>query len=416
VDNENRRKHFITGLDFRQPVRAVCLENLPDNRFFVRSYETKDALAQLSCAASSVIIAFPDSQILPLSPMLTSTVLWDKRDGKGVMFPKEKADKILRLLRTQQLKIKAIDIESEAIFRGLYLLCEVKNKPIAILYSDKSTVWISVFADQHKIFFYQENLQDNNKEVIIQRGLKLFETQLPKIIIETSYAVGECADEISHLGKIVDITQKLDFEPALDQARFKAENTQWLLACGLSLWNEKSGWNLLPWRETQKHDNKKNFFIFLLKIFLYGAFAVLLLHGLLSTAVYFQHRKNTIAEEKIARLNIQAQPVNQIIQKNAVLNLQLQRLERLSDPQTAEVKFLDSINHSLPEGIFLNSLKLDGKNIFLTGRAETEASVELFISRLKQNTFFAGIQLKHIPPPVSARLLPVDFEVNMRIA
>jgi type IV pilus assembly protein PilN len=416
----------MIGLDFRKPVRSICLEDLPDNlldnQFLVKSCEIKEDLSQLSSCVSPVTIALPDISVLNMSNTDISdkknhaNIIWDQRDDKGMMFPKEKADKLLSLLKQHPLVIHAIDIESEAIARALRQLCDVNNKYFAILYLDNNSLWISIFKEYRKIFFYQENILDNNQEMIIMRGLKLFKIEFPELVIENYYAVGGCADKISNWGKIPDITKKLKFTSDLDKQLLTTDNTQWLLACGLSLWHKKSSWNLLPWRDREKKEGKKILFKYILKVILYSCGVILLLHGLLLLALHLQDEHNSVLDEKIVKLNTSAQTVNLAQLKINLLQSHIKTLEQISADQLLSSQFLENLSKSMPDGVFLNSLTLENKKISLTGRAETEVQANALLSKLKQNAIFSKPDLKNISQDESTPPYHFDFTIEMELA
>ncbi len=153
----------MIGLDFRSPVRVVCLKALPDKRFSVTHCEVMDNLAQYTLDVSLLInIALPDIQILNQiviqGDKSVANMAWDSRDELSVMTTMEKRDKILDQFPRHHLKIHALDIESEAIARALRILCDVSNQYMGILNYDHHKLYLSVFKNDYKIFFHQENI------------------------------------------------------------------------------------------------------------------------------------------------------------------------------------------------------------------------------------------------------------------
>lgn len=318
--------NITAGLDFRADMRAACLKPLPDQRFLVKSCETADKFA--------VCIAMPDAQVLvkPTSEIDQDDIdiAWDCRGELGVITSKIKRDKILEQIQINQVHIQAIDIESEAIARALRILCDVVHEIFGILYGNHEKFYLSVFKNQQKIFFHQENIPDNIEtemlEIVVSRSFKLFETKYPdcKLTASQCYLIGEQVEVLkSNWGIVPDITQKLNFESQDFQEKFKKENTQWLLACGLALWDKKSSWNLMPWRESEKQAERKNLIRQAIKVILCGLCAVLIAHSLFILALYFQHQDQIIVDKKIEALQAQVAVFNQTGQEIRLLQSQI---------------------------------------------------------------------------------------------
>lgn len=418
---------FMIGLDFRAPIRIVCLKALPDKRFLVTHCEVIDHLAQCSLDVSQFInIALPDIAVLNKGISETNENntdrVWDRRGESGVMTSREKRDKILAQFQQHHLNIHAIDIESEAIARALRILCDVTDQYMGILFYDyHKKIYLSIFKDQQKIFFHQENMSDNhqdNIDNIIKRAFKLVEARYDNPIEISQlkvYIIGECPKELSKWGIVPDITQKLNFELESHQDRFKKENTQWLLACGLSLWDKKSSWNLMPWRESDKRKERKILFKQIVKVMLYGLGIVLLTHGLILSALHFQDEHNSVLDEKIQKMNTKALAVNQAEQEINTLRSRIKILKQFSDDQLLSIRFLNNLSQSMPDGVFLNSLTVLHRKASIAGRAETEAQINALLDTLKHRSDLVNVILKNTSQDESNPPYHFDFNIEMEL-
>lgn len=199
-------------------------------------------------------------------------------------------EKTLLSFQEQDIDIHAVDIESNVLARALQLLCDIKDKTFAILYITSHKISFSIFENFQKIFFYSENIFNHNIKEIIHRAFKISD-----IIYQNCYVIGEYP-ESSEWGIIPDLSQKLKFNSLEDEQLFKKENTRWLLACGLSLWNKEGCINLLSQPKNKSLNlnlNKsklKIMIIFLLLIF--------------SLFIYFFPRHQTPQPSKITELEL----------------------------------------------------------------------------------------------------------------
>lgn len=419
----------MMGLDFRVPIRTVCLKVLPDKRFLVTHCEIADNLVQCSSDISqSINIALPDILILNKTGVNIKTdennidTAWDCRGEFSIITSRAKRDKILAQFQEHQINIHAIDVESEAIARALRILCDISDQYMGILYFDhhKKLLYLCVFKDQEKIFFHQENILDNtqdNRDIIIRRAFKLFETGFHTIQISQlqCYILGECPEDMKKWGIVPDVSQKLNFESDRCQEKFKKENTQWLLACGLSLWDKKTSWNLMPWRESDKRKERKTLFKQFLRVILYGLGVVLLAHGLILLALHFQDEHNSVLDEKIQKLNTQASTVNQLEQKINTLQSHIKTLKQFPDNQLSAIRFLNNLSQSMPDGVFLNSLTVELRKASITGRAETVAQINVLLATLKHHSGLTNVLLKNTSQDESNPPYHFDFNIEMEL-
>jgi len=422
---------YMIGLDFRAPIRIACLKALSDKRFLVTHCEVIDNLAWCSPDVSQFInITLPDTHILNKSVIEADKnniennmdMVWDRRGESGVMTSREKRDKILAQFQQHHLNIHAIDIESEAIARALRVLCDVTDQYMGILFYDHhQKIYLSIFKDQQKIFFHQENITDNhqdNIDIIIKRAFKLFESrydnpiEIPQLKV---YIIGEYPEEFTKWGIVPDITQKLNFESESHQERFKKENTQWLLACGLCLWDKKSSWNLMPWRESDKREERKNLFKLMIKVILSGMGVVLLAHSLILLTLYFQDAHNSGLDEKIQKLNTQALAVNQAEQEINTLQSRIKILKQFSGDQLLPIRFLNNLSQSMPDGMFLNSLTVEHRKASIAGRGETEAQINALLNTLKHRSDLVNVILKNTSRDESNPPYYFDFNIEMEL-
>lgn len=408
----------MIGLDFRDPIRAIQLVSLPENRFLVKRCEIYTHLSQIPHTAFPCIIAFPDIQVLSRSTSaknLFSDAAQDHRGSARRLLHQKNLHTVLQQFKPHAIRLHAADIESEAIARALTMLCDIPEKCFALLYQDCTHLWMSVFREHQKIFFHQENSHDNS-DLIIQRALKLFRQQFPQHEIQQHYVIGD-TEKIAHWGKIPDITSTLDFDSSVQAQKWQdISPTHWLLACGLSLWEKKSSWNLLPWREQEKQAKRKHLRKHLFAWTASAISVVLLAHGLMWLSLHVEKNRTHRLAENIRILQTKALPSTLAQQEIQQLQTRLESLSGLSVQQSQLIHSLEMLNQRMPDNLFLTSLTYTQSSLLLNGRAQTQVAVQHWRS-----------QLQHQTPPVTSTIhsmtemdnaLPdhVDFNMEIKIA
>jgi hypothetical protein len=217
---------LMVGLDFQDSPRYVRLKKLSGNVFSVDDFKIVENLRELAPSSFVTNIAIPEDDI-------------------------KKLDKILLYFQEQNIPLHAVSIETDTIARALRLLCEITEKCFAILYITQHKVSFSIFENFQKIFFYGECIYNNNIKEIIHRAFKISEVQY-----QNCYVIGEHVDALEW-GSVPDISKNLRFNSIAEEQQFKKENTKWLLACGLSLWNKKTSNNLIVDQQHKAHHKTK---------------------------------------------------------------------------------------------------------------------------------------------------------------
>jgi type IV pilus assembly protein PilN len=99
----------------------------------------------------------------------------------------------------------------------------------------------------------------------------------------------------------------------------------------------------------------------------------------------------TSAQQETARLHSIIQQVQQFEQRRAQLQQRVALIEELRKSQTGPVHMLDQISRSMPEMLWLISLKqsaTDPNEVLIDGRTTTHTSVSDFVANLEASGYF----------------------------
>jgi type IV pilus assembly protein PilN len=94
------------------------------------------------------------------------------------------------------------------------------------------------------------------------------------------------------------------------------------------------------------------------------------------------------ARREEQRLEEVLKEVSQAETQMAQLQQRVALIEELRRGQTAPVHIIDQISRSLPDMMWLTSLKQDGYDITIEGRSTTQSSVSDFVSNLEATRYF----------------------------
>lgn len=145
--------------------------------------------------------------------------------------------------------------------------------------------------------------------------------------------------------------------------------------------------NLLPHRQIKRAERQRQFNLMLAATAIAAAVLVFMGQTYISTQIDSQNSRNarlTAANEKldkeIAEIKSLKDQINSVLERKQVV-------ENLQTDRSQGVVVLDEIARQLPEGMFLTSIKQEGKTITLQGIADTNARVATLVRNLSSSAW-----------------------------
>lgn len=141
--------------------------------------------------------------------------------------------------------------------------------------------------------------------------------------------------------------------------------------------------NLLPWREAARRRRQRD-----LGIIAAAALGAVLLTGILlklqlDAMINAQQARNRYLEGQVAVLNRRIQEINELEKQKADLLSRMNVIQQLQESRPEIVHLLDQLVDAVPVGIFLTSLKQEGPNVTVEGRAQSNARVSAFMRNIE---------------------------------
>ena len=140
--------------------------------------------------------------------------------------------------------------------------------------------------------------------------------------------------------------------------------------------------NLLPWREWERQEQKKQFGVWsILSLLLAGAI-MLLIHIQMGAKIDYQLSRNNYISSEISKLDKQIAEISELQKVRRSL---LDRMEVIQDLQRSRpsiVHLFTEIVNTVPNGVYLQSLIQTGGNLVMNGEAESNARVSTYMRNL----------------------------------
>ncbi|MGH8251022.1 MAG: PilN domain-containing protein [Steroidobacteraceae bacterium] len=154
--------------------------------------------------------------------------------------------------------------------------------------------------------------------------------------------------------------------------------------------------NLLPWRQELRQRRRKEFLIGLGAAVGFAALITLLTHLTVSSMIDEQKRRNELLTAEIAELDKAIEQILALEDQKARMISRMQVIDTLQSSRPEVVKLFDQMVSTLPEGVYLTSVKQSGKKIEFNGVAQSSTRVSAFMRNIDSSESLSTPDLKVI--------------------
>ncbi|MEQ8206257.1 MAG: PilN domain-containing protein [Woeseia sp.] len=140
--------------------------------------------------------------------------------------------------------------------------------------------------------------------------------------------------------------------------------------------------NLLPWREAERKRRQRDFLIAVGCAIGVGALVFGLLAFVYGQRIDHQLERNARLEAEIVELEKSITEIDGLERQKERLLARMEIIERLQGSRPEIVHLFDEITRQLPEGVYLTGMKQSGKDVELTGVAQSSTRVSALMRRI----------------------------------
>lgn len=172
--------------------------------------------------------------------------------------------------------------------------------------------------------------------------------------------------------------------------------------------------NLLPWRE-QKRARQQREFVGI-------GVAALVAAALVFGAVYYtfeqqiriQEQRKVFLDAEIATLDSIIAEIASIRSQKDALIARMGIIQRLQTVRPEVVHLFDELAKTIPDGVYLKTLKQQDRNLAIEGVAQSNARVSAFMRNLESSAWFDSPDLEVIHNAVSNRSRVSQFKLQIK--
>jgi type IV pilus assembly protein PilN len=152
--------------------------------------------------------------------------------------------------------------------------------------------------------------------------------------------------------------------------------------------------NLLPWREKQRLRRRNQFFAGLAGGLAAAGLVVGLANWIMSGIIANQNERNDLIKAEITQLDKKIAEILDLEASKDRLLARMAIIEQLQRSRPEIVHVFDELVRTLPDGVYLTSVKQSGKRVEIRGNAESNTRVSAFMRNIDQSKWLTQPDLQ----------------------
>ena len=154
--------------------------------------------------------------------------------------------------------------------------------------------------------------------------------------------------------------------------------------------------NLLPWRDHARAWRRKEFLL----VCLGGLFVVLgivvLVHCILVERISYQEYRNKLLSHSIAQIDAQLVEMKKIIDNKQIILDRIAIIHTLLTNRSEIIILMTELARIVPQGVLLTSIKREGSEIRLEGKAESNTVIAKMMREIEASQWLQQSVLNEI--------------------
>jgi type IV pilus assembly protein PilN len=173
--------------------------------------------------------------------------------------------------------------------------------------------------------------------------------------------------------------------------------------------------NLLPWREQLREERKKEFLTVLVLIVLFAGALVFLGDRVFTGKIDYQNARNEFLQKEITLLEVRIKEIEELQARRAQLLDRMKIIQDLQGNRPIIVRIFDELARTLPDGVYFDSLGMEGLTISVEGKAESNSRVSNLMRQMDGSDWLTSPNLTAVRAVTSGGLDQANvFELSVK--
>ncbi len=152
--------------------------------------------------------------------------------------------------------------------------------------------------------------------------------------------------------------------------------------------------NLLPWRDELRAQRRNQFYAAMGGAFGVAALIVLIAVLVLDGIIDAQRDRNQLLNDEIAALDETIKEIRDLENKKERLVARMKIIEELQQSRPEVVHVFEELVYTLPDGVYLSSIKQTGQRIEIKGSAESNTRVSALMRNIDKSEWLEKPELE----------------------
>ena len=152
--------------------------------------------------------------------------------------------------------------------------------------------------------------------------------------------------------------------------------------------------NLLPWRQQERTKRQKEFGLAAIGAVIAAAAVTLFTVWGYTWSIERQHERNELLKTEIAQLDKQITEILGLEAQKQRLVARMDIITRLQRSRPEVVHVFDQLARTLPDGVYLTSVKQNDKRLELKGIAQSSTRVSTFMRNIEASPWLTNPELQ----------------------
>jgi type IV pilus assembly protein PilN len=161
--------------------------------------------------------------------------------------------------------------------------------------------------------------------------------------------------------------------------------------------------NLLAWRDELREQRRNQFYMALGAAALGAGLVVLATNLTFNSIIGHQNDRNRMLQSEIDALNIRIEEILSLEDQKDRLLARMEIIEQLQRSRPGIVHVFEELVSTMPNGVFLNSVKQNGNRIELIGAAESNTRVSALMRNIDGSEWLSKPDLEVVEVKDNAR-------------
>lgn len=170
--------------------------------------------------------------------------------------------------------------------------------------------------------------------------------------------------------------------------------------------------NLLPWRVELRKKRQRDFGVYTALGVVATLLAVAYVHTLVNGMIDRQETRNDFLRQQISILDKTIREIKDLEKMKNNLLARMDVIQELQGSRPEIVHLFDELVSTLPEGVYLTRVQQLGRDLSLTGRAESNARVSNYMRNIDSSEWIGKPTLQYIQSEDKVRNEMSHFELK----